>query len=171
MIVYRLRVANAHYARVAHQMRASKSSQRGADSPYRRRAVWLGLRIDTERAAALSDNQVSKIPLPVLDTTPSPVAPKLYIRIPPFHTRPLSVPSIMINGNATTLGMSGQSRIENMYPFALVQNPVCIGNDWGVPGAPLMKNKELPALSPTHEDSPMSQDSGKSTPCLSGTGH
>ncbi|KZP08262.1 hypothetical protein FIBSPDRAFT_874734, partial [Athelia psychrophila] len=149
----RIHAANAFYARVARQMRADFSHRR-AHSAYRARAVRLGLKVNTKRAAALAGMHVSKIPLPVLDTTPSPAAARLVIRIPPFHTRPLSVPHIAVNGNAIALvGASAHGRMQSghgYYPY---------GNDWGVPGAPLLKTKELPALSPSHEQSSSSSRS------------
>lgn len=150
----RIHAANAFYACVARQMRAD-CSRRRAHSTYRVRAARLGLKVNTKIAAALSGSHVSKIPLPALDNTPSPIASRLFIRIPPFHTRPLSIPHIAINGNTIApMGTRANGRMESghgHYPH---------GHNWGVPGAPLLKTKELPAVSPSHERSPSSQDSG-----------
>src|ERR1700737_3327818 len=90
LMIYKLHFANARYARIAEEMRA-RMKNRPLCSPYRIRAAWLGLRVDIESAVKCCPKQVSKIPLPVLETSPSPSESKITIRIPGSHVRSLSV--------------------------------------------------------------------------------
>ena len=148
----RIRIANDHYARVARQMRANMPCRQ--HSSYRMRGEGWKLRVDTKIAAALANEHVSKVPLPVLDTTPSPLPPRHAIHIPPFHTRPISVPNITTSrdalASADTSAYGGMEAGHVMHTFVRA---------WEVPGAPLLKTMELPALSPSDE-SLSSQDSG-----------
>lgn len=160
MMFCKLRYANARYSRIAQEMR-KRMEQRITyiPNPRQLRAAWLGLRVDTEKAVALSDSQVSKIPLPVLDTDPSPIVEKIFLRIPRrpsalSHTIPLPVimttaPTPIHNTNAKLIPTI---RIPARAPR--------VGNDWGVPGAPLMVPKDLPVTSPQTDYCPMSLDSG-----------
>jgi len=166
---YKLRNANERYRRIAENIRSSKKSRRC--SPYRIRAAWLGLRVDVGVAVALSDTQISKIPLPILDMTlHTPIEPKIVVRIP--SSRPSQLPSITTTA-PTPLGLTDVSRVHKIYsPIP----PICIpargplmqlqGVNWGVPGAPLLRAKELPQMSPeTYGNfSPMSLDSDSSGP-------
>ncbi|KAJ7293995.1 hypothetical protein C8J57DRAFT_1270557 [Mycena rebaudengoi] len=63
-----LREANAHYRRVADSFRASLRPTHHA----RTRAEKIGLTLNIEKAVACPEHQVSVIPLPIIDTTPSP---------------------------------------------------------------------------------------------------
>ncbi|KAF7969827.1 hypothetical protein HWV62_44251 [Athelia sp. TMB] len=148
----RIRIANDHYAHVARQMRASMS-HRQHNSSYRMRGKGWKLRVDTKIAAELANEHVSKVPLPVLDTTPSPLPPRHAIRIPPFHTRPISAPNSTISRDALT--SAGTSANGGMEVGHIVHLSV---GGWEIPGAPLLKTKELPALSPSDE-SPSSLNS------------
>jgi len=166
---YKLRFANARYALIAEDIRA-RMKNRSAYSPYRVRAAWLGLRVDIKAAINCADNQISKIPLPILDTTPSPITSKITIRIPVSHVRSLSVPSITTTA-PTPVGLTGANRSETIYaPIPTIRIPPRVPsaqNNWGVPGAPLLKTKELPGVSPQSyfsDCSPMSLDSDSSGP-------
>ena len=165
LMVYKLRFANARYARIAEDVRARMKS-RPACSLYRVRAAWLGLRVDVNAAVKCSQNQVSRVPLPILDTVPSPVESKLTIRIPVSHVRSISVQSITTTA-PTPVGLTSANRRETIYaPIRIpprAPSAPHVENHWGVPGAPLLKTKQLPGLSPQSyfsDCSPMSLDSG-----------
>lgn len=160
-IIYKLRNANERYTHIAEKIRATMKTQQFRS--YRIRAAWLGLHVDISAAIALSDTHVSKIPLPILDTTtPTPVEPKIFIRIPP---------SILTTA-PTPMGSTDVGRVDKIYsPIPSIRIPVrgplvhLEGIDWGVPGAPLLRPRELPEISPAAycgHPSPMSLDSGTS---------
>jgi hypothetical protein len=159
LILYKLRNANERYTRIAETIRASMKPR--LFSPYRIRAAWLGLHVDIGAAIALSDAQVSKIPLPILDTTtPTPAKPKMVIRIPP---------SILTTA-PTPMGSADVKKVDKIYsPIPPIRIPArgplvhLEGIDWGVPGAPLLRPRELPEISPANYcgyPSPMSLNSG-----------
>jgi len=171
LMLYKLRNANDRYVRIAQQIRAH--ARRRQCSLYRMRAAWLGLTVDISAAVALSDTQVSKIPLPILDmSTPSPVEPKVFIRIPPYHMRPAQLPSITTTA-PTPMVSTHMSRVDKIYSPIPIRIPLrgpivhLQGIDWGVPGAPLLRPRELPEMSPeTGSFSPMSLDSDSSGPSM-----
>ncbi|RDB24640.1 hypothetical protein Hypma_008184 [Hypsizygus marmoreus] len=72
-----LQRANAHYTHVAARIRASFQPTHHA----RKRAARIGLTVDIRKAVACEQRQVSVVPLPILDTTPSPVSEVASIRI------------------------------------------------------------------------------------------
>lgn len=169
LMVHKLRNANERYARIAEQIRTRMKSRQCR--PYRIRAAWLGLHVDIGAAIALCNTQVSKIPLPILDTTtPSPVEP---IRIPPSHMRPTQLPSIIATA-PTPMVLTDVNRVNKIYsPVPIPPRGPLVhfeGIDWAVPRAPLLKPRELPVISPQTYCggfSPMLMDSdssGLSTP-------
>jgi len=174
-MLHKLRNANERYGRIAEQIRTRTKSRQCR--PYRIRAAWLGLHVDISAAIALSNTQVSKIPLPILDTTtPSPVEPKVFIRIPPSHIRPTQLPSITATA-PTPMASTDVNRVNKIYsPIPPIRIPArgplvhLEGMDWVVPGAPLLKPRELPVVSPQTycgDFSPVSMDpesSGISSP-------
>jgi len=174
LMASKLRFANVRYARIAEEMRA-RMKNRPLYSPYRVRAARLGLSIDIKSAVNCSQKEISKIALPILDTSPSPVESKITIRIPVSHVRSISVPSIMATA-PTPMGLPNTNRCEIIYaPIPTIRIPARassmqnIATDWGVPGAPLLKTKELPGISPPSQSyfsdsSPMSLDSDSSGP-------
>jgi hypothetical protein len=172
LMVCKLRNANERYTRIAENIRASMKSRQY--SSYRIRAAWLGLHVDIGAAIALSDTQVSKIPLPILDTTtPTPVKSRIVTHIQPSHPRPTQLPSITATA-PTPLGSTSASRVDKIYsPIPPIRIPArgplvqLDGIDWSVPGAPLLRPRELPEMSPDlccENSSPMSLDSGNYNP-------
>jgi hypothetical protein len=167
LMLHKLRDANERYAHIAAQVYARMRTRRQY-RPYRVRAAWLGLRVDIDAALALSDTQVSNIPLPILDMTPTPVEPKIFIRIPPSHMRYARLPSITTTA-PTPMVKTDMSRVAKIYsPIPIPARGPLVqldGINWGVPGAPLLRPRELPVIMPdayVPDLSPMSLDSGTS---------
>lgn len=118
-LTYTLARANHRYSRIALEMRKGLEHRRRMHHiRLRLRAAWIGLQVDVKAAMALNHCEVSKIPKPILDTNPSPG---------PATPLVLRIPPIII-------------------PARAVRDNV--GNNWDVPGAPLMKTRDLPPLSP-----------------------
>jgi len=168
-MVCKLRNANERYTRIAENIRASMKSRQY--SSYRIRAAWLGLHVDIGAAIALSDTQVSRIPLPILDTTtPTPAKSRIATHIPPFHPRPTQLPYITATA-PTPLGSTSASRVDKIYsPVRIPARGPLVqldGIDWSAPGAPLLRPRDLPEMSPDsycENSSPMSLDSGNYNP-------
>lgn len=168
-MLYKLRNASDRYARIAQHIRAHTT--RRQCSLYRIRATLLGLKVDISAAVALPDTQVSKIPLPIIDiSTPSPVEHKVFIRIPSYRMQPAQLPSITTTA-PTPIVSTHVSRVDKIYSPIPIRIPArgplvrLQGIDCGVPGAPLLRPRALPEMSPeTANFSPMSLDSGAS--CL-----
>jgi len=167
LMLYKLRNANDRYTRIAAQIRARTTSRYQCRS-YRIRAAWLGLRVDVNAALALAGSQISKNPLPILDTTtPTPAESKVFLCIPPSHVRTTQLPFITATA-PTPVFATDVSRVEKIYsPIPPIRIPPrgphvqLDGIDWGVPGAPLMKPRELPDIMPNNSYvnfSPMSMD-------------
>jgi hypothetical protein len=163
LIIYKLRNANNRYASIAEKIRATTKNK--SCRAYRMRAAWLGLQVDIGAALALCEAQVSKIPLPILDTTmPTPAEP--IILSPPHY-----VPSITMTA-PTPIGLTDIGGVDKLYsqipPIRIPSRGPFVnlsGMDRITPRAPLLKLKELPAVSPEiffGNLSPMSLDSGVS---------
>jgi len=169
----KLRNANDRYARIAEKIRATRSRQRRR---YRIRAACLGLHVDIDAAVALCERHVSKIPLPIIDTTtPTLVESKIATRV-----QPLQVPSITTTA-PTPLGLSEMSemnQVNKVYsPIPLIRIPIrgplirLDSMDWNVPTAPSLRPKALPEVLPEaycETSSPMLVDSASSGLSTSG---
>lgn len=160
-LAYTLACANYRYSCIAREMRKGLESRRHMHhTRLRLRAAWIGLRVNTKAAIALDGAKVSKIPMPILDTNPSPIpATAPYTAVP---TRPSALHHPVPLPDITTTAPSPVA--PRIPPIVIPSRAVraIVGNTWGVPGAPLMKTRDLPALSPQGPSSPMTTDSGSS---------
>ncbi|KAH7910020.1 hypothetical protein BJ138DRAFT_1153939 [Hygrophoropsis aurantiaca] len=69
----KLRYANFRYFQIAQQLRCKLHLTHHA----KRRACWAGLRVDIMKARNCPGNAISIKPLPIVDTTPSPVSERV----------------------------------------------------------------------------------------------
>lgn len=136
---YRLRFANARFARVAYELRCRVTFTRTHHA--KRRAHWSGLRIDVEKAKGCPTKEIYARPLPVLDTTPSPSPIMLSFHgsaVEPYNQLGLEIPHVVARPR--------ERLIIRIPPLASLYDDMSRHEQYGTPapGAPLIQTKDLP---------------------------
>lgn len=164
----RLRYANARYGQIACQLRCRITITRTHHA--QRRAFWSGLRIDIAKARDCPSTAISVKPLPVLDTTPSPLPlmPSPFAFAAKAHNQlGLEIPDIVIS-SPDAYDQSHKRLVIRIPPLASLRDDMYRHEqyDMPAPGAPLIRTKELPECEMDELCSSRSSSSASSTPLL-----
>ncbi|KAG2342683.1 hypothetical protein BDR05DRAFT_339983 [Suillus weaverae] len=167
-LVCKLRYANARYGQIACQLRCRITITRTYHA--QRRAFWSGLRVDIAKAKDCPTTAISAMPLPVLDTTPSPSP----LMLSPFalaaeahNELGLEIPDIVVSLPDAYVHPRKRLVIR-IPPLASLHNDMYRHEqyDMSAPGAPLIRTKELPECEMDENFSSRSSSSASSTPLL-----
>lgn len=167
-LVCKLRYANARYGQIACQLRCRITITRTYHA--QRRAFWSGLRVDIAKAKDCPTTAISAMPLPVLDTTPSPSP----LMLSPFalaaeahNELGLEIPDIVVSLPDAYVHPRKRLVIR-IPPLASLHNDMYHHEqyDMSAPGAPLIRTKELPECEMDENFSSRSSSSASSTPLL-----
>ncbi|KAG1814406.1 uncharacterized protein BJ212DRAFT_369591 [Suillus subaureus] len=167
-LIYRLRYANARYGQIACQLRCRMTITRTYHA--QRRAFWSGLRVDIAKAKGCPSTAISVRPLPVLDTTPSPLPLMLssFARTAETHNElGLEIPDIVVSSPDAYV-QPHKRLVIRIPPLASLHDDMYRHehNDMSAPGAPLIRTKELPECEMDEMISSRSSSSASSTPLL-----
>ncbi|KAG1775079.1 hypothetical protein EV702DRAFT_460237 [Suillus placidus] len=142
----KLRYANARYGQIACRLRCRITITRTYHA--QRRAFWSGLRIDIAKAKDCPSTAISVMPLPVLDTTPSPsplMLSPLALAAEAHNGLGLEIPDIVVSlPNAYV--QPRKRLVIRIPPLASLHDDMYRHEpyDMSAPGAPLIRTKELP---------------------------
>ncbi|KAH7920496.1 hypothetical protein BV22DRAFT_799970 [Leucogyrophana mollusca] len=175
-IIFKLRYANARYLQIAQQLRCRLHLTHHA----KRRAYWVGLRVDITKAQNCPGTAISVKPLPIVDTTRSPataewptlislrssakgrhlsqasqlVHNQLGLQVPAAPRIVISSPGSCLNEIQSrpsafvpsTITPNGHPRLIIRIPPLPRMAPLCDTDlpTAPIPGAPLLRSKELP---------------------------
>ncbi|KAG1746885.1 hypothetical protein EDB19DRAFT_330829 [Suillus lakei] len=142
----RLRYANARYGQIACQLRCRITITRSYHA--QRRAFWSGLRVDIAKAKDCPSTAISVRPLPVLDTTPSPLPLMLSSCAPAAEAHndlDLEIPDIIVSSPDAYV-QPRERLVIRIPPLASLHTDMYRHEqyDMSAPGAPLIRTKELP---------------------------
>ncbi|KAG2134578.1 uncharacterized protein EDB93DRAFT_1254468 [Suillus bovinus] len=164
----KLRYANARYGQIAFQLRCRITITRTYHA--QRRAFWSGLRVDIAKAKDCPSTAISIKPLPVLDTTPSPLPlmlSPLALAAEARNELGLEIPDIIVSP-PDAYAQPRKRLIIRIPPLVslydhMYRHEHC---DTSAPGAPLIRTKELPDCEMDEVFSSSSSSSASSTPLL-----
>lgn len=165
----RLRYANARYGQIACQLRCRITITRTYHA--QRHAFWSGLRVDIAKAKNCPSTAISVRPLPILDTTPSPLPLMLSpiaLAAKAHNELGSEIPDIVVSPPDAYIQPSKRLVIRIPPRASLHDDMYCHEQyDMSPPGAPLLRTKELPQCDMDEMcSSRSSSSSASSTPLL-----